>query len=140
MFCVLPMPIEVTCKLPVHVYGTFSINDERRELKWWGFERKNDQSAQWNHLLVEKLLPPCYASLLLQHAKMLLQPQQFYGAWPNTNKVRGTHWEGVLTPLLTTLFSESVISFSTPGGLGIPLWIKVSSAAFVLEELHYLLR
>ena len=131
VFCVLPMPIEVTCKLPVHVNGTFSLNDERRELKWRGIERRNDQSAQWNHLLVEKLLPPCYASLLLQHAKMLLQPQQFYGAWPNTNKVRGTHWEGLLNPLLTTLFSESVISFSKPGGLGIPLWIKVSSATFV---------
>ena len=131
VFCVLPLPIEVTCKLPVHVNGTFSLNDERRELKWRGTERRNDQSAHWNHLLVERLLPPCYASLLLQHAKMLLQPKQFYGAWPNTNKVRGTHWEGLLTPLLTTLFSESVISCSTPGGLGIPLWIKVSSATFV---------
>ena len=131
VFCVLPMPIEVTCKLPVHVNGTFSLNDERRELKWKGIERRNDQSAEWNHLLVKKLLPPCYASLLLQHAKMLLQPQQFYGAWPNTNKVTGTHWEGLLTPLLTTLFSDSVISFSKPGGLGIPLWIKVSLATFV---------
>ena len=131
VFCVLPMPIEVSCELPVHVNGTFSLNDERRELKWRGTERRNDQSAHWNHLLVEKLLPPCYASLLLEHAKMLLEPQQFYGAWPNTNKVRGTHWEGLLTPLLSTLFSESVISFSKPGGLGIPLWIKVSSATFV---------
>ena len=131
VFCVLPMPIEVSSKLPVHVNATFSLNDERRELKWQGIERRNDPSAQWNHMLVEKLIPPCYASFLLQHAKNLLQPQQFYEAWPNTNKVRGTHWEGLLSPLLTSLFSESVISFGKPSSLGIPRWVKVSLATFV---------
>ena len=129
VFCVLPMPHEVCCNLPVHVNGTFSLNDERRQLKWQGVERKNDQSALWNDLLVKELLPPCYASLLLDHAKMLLQPDQFYRAWPNTSSVRGTHWEGLLTPLLNTLFSQAVISFRKPGGL--VLWIKVSSATFV---------
>ena len=39
VYCVLPMPLEVTCNLPVHVNGTFSLNDERRELKWQGIER-----------------------------------------------------------------------------------------------------
>ena len=131
VFCVLPMPLEVCCNLPVHVNGTFSLNDERRQLKWQGVERKNDQSALWNDLLVKELLPPCYASLLLDHAKMLLQPDQFYRAWPNTSSVRGTHWEGLLTPLLNALFSQAVISFRKPGGLGIPLWIKVSSGTFV---------
>ena len=131
VFCVLPMPLEVSCNLPVHVNGTFSLNDERRELKWQSVERKNDQSAQWNHLLVTQLLPPCYASLLLDHAKMLLQPKQFCKAWPNTRKVRGTHWEGLLTPLLSALFAQQVIPFCKPGSLGIMSWTKVSSATFV---------
>ena len=131
VFCVLPMPLEVSCNLPVHVNGTFSLNDERRELKWQGVERKNDQSAQWNHLLVTQLLPPCYASLLLDHAKMLLQPKQFCRAWPNTRKVRGTHWEGLLTPLLNALFAQQVIPFCKPGSLGIVSWTKVSSATFI---------
>ena len=129
VFCVLPMPLEVSCHLPVHVNGTFSLNDERRELKWRGVERKNDPSAQWNHLLVEELLPPCYASLLLEHAKMLLKPDQFCRAWPDTNKVSGTKWVGLLTPLLTTLLSKDVIPFCKPGG--IPRWITVNSATFV---------
>ena len=39
VFCVLPMPHDVSCHLPVHVNATFSLNDERRELKWTGIER-----------------------------------------------------------------------------------------------------
>ena len=128
VFCVLPMPINVSCNLPVHVNGTFSLNDERRQLKWPGSERKNDQSAQWNHLIVENLLPPCYL-LLLEHAKMLLQPEQFYRAWPDTSRVRGTHWEELLTPLLNTMFSKGVVCSYSPGR--IPLWIKVSLATFI---------
>ena len=129
VFCVLPMPLEVSCHLPVHVNGTFSLNNERRELKWRGVERKNDPSAQWNHLLVEELLPPCYASLLLDHAKMLLEPDQFCRAWPDTNKVKGTKWVGLLTPILRALLSKDVIPFCKPGG--IPRWITVSSATFI---------
>ena len=129
VFCVLPMPLEVSCNLPVHVNGTFSLNDERRELKWRGVERKNDPSAQWNHVLVEELLPPCYASLLLDHAKMLLEPAQFCRAWPDTNKVKGTKWVGLLTPLLRALLSKDVIPFCKPGG--IHRWITISSATFV---------
>ena len=129
VFCVLPMPLEVSCHLPVHVNGTFSLNNERRELKWRGVERKNDPSAQWNHLLVEELLPPCYASLLLDHAKMLLEPAQFCRAWPDTNKVKGTKWVGLLTPLLRALLSKDVIPFCKPGGIS--RWITVSSATFV---------
>jgi sacsin len=129
VYCVLPMPLEVTCNLPVHVNGTFSLNDERRELKWRTIERRNDPSAQWNHLLVRELLPPCYAMLLLDHAKILLEPDRFCQAWPDTSKVTGTPWQEILTPLLRTLFSSEVIPFSTPGGFH--TWIKVNSAIFV---------
>ena len=129
VFCVLPMPLEVSCSLPVHVNSTFSLNDERRELKWHTIERKNDLSAQWNHLLVEQLLPPCYASLLLNHAKMLLEPEQFCRAWPDTEKVARTQWAGLLNPLLRTLFSKDVIPFCKP--CGSYRYITVSSATFV---------
>ena len=129
VYCTLPMPPDVTCNLPVHVNGTFSLNDERRELKWRGIERQNDPSALWNHLLVKELLPACYAMLLLDHAKLLLEPDRFCEAWPDTNEVRRTPWEEMLTPLLQMLFSKEVIPFSKPGGFH--SWIKVSSAVFV---------
>ena len=129
VFCVLPMPQDVSCKLPVHVNGTFSLNDERRELKWRGIERRNDPSALWNHLLVKELLPVCYAKLLLDHAKLLLTPEQFCQAWPDTLKVKGTHWADILDPLLQALLSKDVIPFSKPGGM--PMWTSVNSATFV---------
>ena len=108
VFCVLPMPHDVSCHLPVHVNATFSLNDERRELKWTGIERTNDNSAKWNNLVVRYLLPPCYAALLLNHAIMLLKAEHFYRAWPDVNLVGGTHWEGVLQPLFQELFLKSV--------------------------------
>ena len=97
VFCVLPMPSEVTCNLPVHINATFSLNDERRELKWSGIERKNDASADWNGLIVQHLLPSCYARLLLDHAKDLLTCEAFYRAWPDVNLVRvSAHWEKLI--------------------------------------------
>ncbi|CAI7990021.1 Sacsin [Geodia barretti] len=82
VFCVLPMPSEVSCHLPVHVNATFSLNDERRELKWAGVERKNDPSADWNGLIIEHLLPPCYAGLLLGHVKELFTVEDDSSDWP----------------------------------------------------------
>ena len=46
VFCVLPMPHDVSCHLAVHVNATFSLNDERRELKWTGIERTNDSQVE----------------------------------------------------------------------------------------------
>ena len=129
VFCVLPMPQDVSCKLPVHVNGTFSLNDERRELKWRGIERRNDPSALWNELLVKELLPVCYAKLLLDHAKLLLTPEEFCQAWPDALTVKGTHWADILDPLLRALLSKDVIPFSKPGGMH--MWTSVNSATFV---------
>ena len=108
VFCVLPMPSEVLCHLPVHVNATFSLNDERRELKWPGIERRNDVSAEWNDLIIEHLLPPCYADLLLNHARQSLTGQLFYKAWPDINRVRYTKWESIMKPLFQYIFTYPV--------------------------------
>ena len=126
VFCVLPMPSEVSCHLPVHVNATFSLNDERRELKWTGIERTNDKSAKWNDLVIQYLLPPCYANLLLMHAKKYLRAEHFYRAWPVVKQVRGTHWEGILKPLFRYIFSESAQVFWIDGH-----WIQRSQSLFI---------
>ena len=129
VFCVLPMPSEVTCNLPVHINATFSLNDERRELKWSGIERKNDASADWNGLIVQHLLPPCYARLLLDHAKDLLTCEAFYRAWPDVNLVRvSAHWEKLIEPLFQLLFQEAVFRSSGNG------WVHYSSALFTPRD------
>ena len=127
VFCVLPMPREVSCHLPVHVNATFSLNDERRELKWTGVERKNDNSAKWNSLIIQHLLPPCYAGLLLNHARQYLTGEHFYKAWPDVNQIRYTHWKCVLAPLFQLLFSESVF-LSCKG------WVHKNKALFTPRD------
>lgn len=64
VFCTVPLPVEVTTALPVHVNGTFSLDDNRRSLKWPGEESRNSLDSQWNKLLVDRVVPPCYALLL----------------------------------------------------------------------------
>ena len=108
IFCFLPMPIDDASKLPVHINGTFGLTDDRRSLKWPGVERRNDPTADWNTLLVKEVLPSCYASLLLE-AKNSIPCGHFYRAWPNVANVQGSHWEGVLKPLLTSLILNQVI-------------------------------
>ena len=129
VFCVLPMPPDVQCHLPVHVNGTFSLNDERRALKWQSLETRNDHSAKWNNLIITHLLPPCYASVLLEHAKMLLKPNEFVQAWPNAIAVCSTPWEGLLKPLLEYLFTHPVFWSQHPQH-ETGSWVKISSATF----------
>ena len=128
VFCVLPMPSEVSCHLPVHVNATFSLNDERRELKWSGIERKNDPSADWNNLIIQHLLPPCYAGLLLNHAKDYLTGDVFYRAWPEVEKLRFTHWEGLLEPLLKQIFSEPVFRSHNRS------WVAYNNSLFIPRD------
>ena len=108
IFCFLPMPVDAASKLPVHVNGTFGLNDDRRSMKWPGLERRNDPTANWNELLVSQLLPPCYVKLLIE-AKAHMTPTKFYEAWPEVKVVKGTHWEKVLCPLFENLFTYPVL-------------------------------
>ena len=128
IFCFLPLPIEASSSLPVHVNGTFGLSDDRRILKWPTIERQNDLAAKWNKMLVSKLLPSCYAQLLLE-AKNHLRSQLFYEVWPEVDAVMTTHWEGLLLPLFTQLLIEAVVwteHVSQPGE-----WIGVSEGTFV---------
>ena len=137
IFCFLPMPVDAASKLPVHVNGTFGLNDDRRSMKWPGLERRNDPTANWNELLVSQLLPPCYAKLLI-HAKALMPSTKFYEAWPEVKVIKGTHWEKILCPLFKNLFAYPVFwSERTEALRKIGEWVTHSSAVFTppMEEL-----
>ena len=131
IFCFLPMPIEASSPLPVHVNGTFGLNDDRRTLKWPTVERQNDPAADWNKQLVSELLPPCYAKLLME-AKRHLHPQQFYEAWPVVVTVKPTPWEGLLLPLFTQLFMQAVVWTERTEALQVVgEWIAIGEGSFI---------
>ena len=132
VFCFLPMPAEASSPLPVHVNGTFGLNDERRTLKWPGIERKNDPTAEWNTLLVSELLPPCYA-LLLNRAKDLLAPKECYSAWPEVSRVCYTNWKDLLLPLFRILVSQPVV-WTERSDTKVGRWIVPSEGVFVPRE------
>ena len=133
IFCFLPMPVETSSGLPIHVNGTFGLNDERRTLKWPGIERRNDPTANWNKTLVSQLLPPCYA-MLLTEAKKHLSPEQFYKAWPDVNIVRNTQFPEILQPLFTALFRQAVVWTERTEALQqVGNWVLISQATFISE-------
>ena len=130
IFCFLPMPIEASSPLPMHVNGTFGLNDDRRTVKWLTVERQNDPAADWNKLLVSELLPPCYAKLLMEIKN--LYPQQFYEAWPVVDAVKPTPWEGLLLPLFTQLFSQAVVWTERTEALRVVgEWIAIGEGSFI---------
>ncbi len=141
IFCFLPMPVETSSGLPVHVNGTFGLNDERRSIKWPGSERRNDATANWNKILVTKLLPPCYIMLLLEAMKYLSQ-QQFYDSWPDAKSLEKSKSEfaEILQPLFSSLFKLPVVWTENPNAhQQSGEWIKVSKATFINESKNPLL-
>ena len=105
VFCFLPMPIETTSKLPVHVNGTFGLNDDRRTIKWPGGERRNDPTAQWNQMLVTECLPPCYNKLLKTAVKdHKISTKLLYHAWPNIHSLWQTPWNWITVQFFQLLF------------------------------------
>ena len=136
IFCFLPMPMETSSGLPVHINGTFGLNDERRSLKWPGNERRNDATANWNKILVSELLPPCYIMLLLE-AKKYISQQQFYDVWPDPKSFKKSRSEFVeiLQPLFSSLLKLPVVwTESTNAGQQTGEWIKISKATFINER------
>ena len=135
--CFLPMPKETYSPLPVHVNGTFGLNDDRRTLKWPSGERRHDPAAEWNMTIVKQLLPPCYVNLILEAIKVGVSHEQVYRAWPQLKKIAHTTWNGLITPLMDNLLQKDVF-WSENASMQIGEWISLHDATFIPhnEELN----
>ena len=128
LFCFLPLPPEAFTELPVHVNGTFSLNDDRRGLKWPSQERKDDSAAKWNVVLIDEVLLMCYSMLLTKALEILKDhPNFFYQAIPNVSNIRGTKWEGVLKTLLS-VFTKYPSFYTLSGN-----WVRYEEATIIPE-------
>ena len=108
IFCFLPLPRDVDCQtgLPVLVHGAFGVTDNRRGLLWPGSECQNNETAEWNVLLVQEIL----TSVIYNAVKSLVtdvpvtelddkqRRELVYNTVPKPDGVVG-HWECVLRPL-----------------------------------------
>ena len=130
LFCFLPMPAEVTSPLPVHVHGTFGLNDNRRAIKWPTGEMKNDLAAKWNHMLVSNLLPSCYNRLLVEvKNKKHISLDFFYRAFPCVETTsRDPNWKLMLKPLLDLVFGWEFLWANWCN-----VWVGIESATIVTD-------
>jgi hypothetical protein len=72
-FCFLPMPETIELSgLPFHINGSFGLRDDRRDFKWMSNDTQNDQSAQWNKLMVDEVLNKVLVQML-NYAKSLIE-------------------------------------------------------------------
>ena len=132
MFCFLPMPEDAVAPLPVHINGTFGMNDDRRTVKWHSRERKNDPAAQWNKFIVGCLLPPCYKKFiyeLIYNYKMA--HDDVYRLWPSIDEMMGTDWESFIVPFLNLIFYDAVVWIKSTSK-----WVHMKQAILVPQKVQ----
>lgn len=108
IFCYLPLPCDddSLTGLPVLVHGAFGVTKNRRGLLWPGSECQNNETAEWNVLLLQKILSSvlCHAFKSILNDDLsagfddLAKRDLIYSTLPNLDKVVG-HWECLIEPL-----------------------------------------
>ena len=133
--CFLPIRQTAHSNLPIHIHGTFGLDDKRHNLKWPSSESKNDPVADWNCLLIKELLPSCYVQLLLA-ARKYFSSITFYELWPNIHFVKRSEWHDILKPLFYLLFQNQVVLSKTL--LGHEQWLLPNDAIYFSYSDHSL--
>ncbi|XP_072253289.1 sacsin isoform X2 [Leuresthes tenuis] len=117
--CFLPLPNNASNKtgLPVHVNACFGLTDNRRHIKWQEEDQKHDEHAQWNELLVKKMVPQAYLKILQDAIKFsqqsILPVSSVYKLWPDISKMQHKEkWLDVALDLFDHLFRHDVAVLS----------------------------
>ncbi|KAL3502258.1 hypothetical protein ACH5RR_036707 [Cinchona calisaya] len=80
-FCFLPLPVKTG--LNVQINGYFEVSSNRRGI-WYGadMDRSGRIRSIWNRLLLEDVVAPTFASLLLGVQHLLGPTNLYYSLWP----------------------------------------------------------
>ena len=133
IFCFLPLPFDGDGRtgLPVQVNGYFGLTDNRRALKWPGPDCQNDDTAQWNELLLRKVGSQVYANLIVNMVRDCSEnlPPEWramlvYRALPDLNRVR-KDWACILQPFFQIVLARKIF-LTTPKGNS--RWINLGEA------------
>jgi sacsin len=87
-YCFLPLPVKTS--LPVQINGYFELSSNRRDI-WHGTDMTGvgQLRSEWNSVLLEDVIGPAYAKLLLEAAKVLGFTNQFLQLWPTSTGNHG---------------------------------------------------
>ncbi|KAK4397028.1 Sacsin [Sesamum angolense] len=80
-FCFLPLPVKTGFR--VHINGYFEVSSNRRGI-WYGddMDRSGKIRSIWNRLLLEDVVAPSFAKLLLGMRQFLGSTKTYYSLWP----------------------------------------------------------
>lgn len=132
--CFLPLPNNETNRtgLPIHINACFGLTDNRRYIKWQEEDQKNDESAEWNELLMKEVLPHVYLKIIQDgielSRKSALPVGSVYHLWPNLRETEHRpRWNEVAIDLFQRLFQKQEI-FSLAKNQ--KKWVAASDAVF----------
>jgi hypothetical protein len=134
IFCFLPLPNDID-GLPVNIHGYFSVDSNRRGIKWPGRDVKGND-AKWNEQLVKGLLIPTYAffiatkSILFSYSGADVHAP--YRWWPVVEKIKcNPTWSALYPNLPESLIQLPVFWTSSEGGK----WVRASEAVFLPSDI-----
>ncbi|KAG7330777.1 hypothetical protein KOW79_004746 [Hemibagrus wyckioides] len=132
--CFLPLPNNETnmTGLPVHINACFGLTDNRRYIKWQEEDQKNDESAEWNELLMKEVLPHVYLKIIQDSIQLsresVLPVSAVYHLWPDLRETEHRpRWNEVAEDLFQRLFKNQEI-FSLAKNE--KEWVAASDAVF----------
>ncbi|XP_078511028.1 sacsin-like isoform X1 [Lissotriton helveticus] len=132
--CFLPLPDREDNRtgLPIIINASFDLTDDRRSIKWVEVDQQHDDAAQWNHLLVEQILPLVYChavQAVVSLARSMNCPATLaYGIWPDSGQTQHKerwHW-------LTEMVSKELLDMNVLcKAADATQWLKPSEAIFI---------
>ena len=131
-FCFLPLPGSIS--LPVNLHGYFAVADNRRSIKWPSHDEKGEE-AEWNKMLLLKLVSPLYALMLACRSTAVeyIGPTcDAYAAWPVYAEVKNQQiWSHILNPVLDQLIDLPILWAGSQNG---GKWVTFQQASFITEN------
>ncbi|XP_078511041.1 sacsin-like isoform X2 [Lissotriton helveticus] len=132
--CFLPLPDreENRTGLPILINASFDLTDDRRSITWVEVDQQHDDSSQWNHLLVEQILPLVYCQAV-QAALSLARSVDgssslAYGIWPDPNRtVHKERWQRLTENIAKYLLPMEVLYSAADSSM----CLKATEAVFL---------
>ncbi|KAK3889109.1 hypothetical protein Pcinc_006851 [Petrolisthes cinctipes] len=122
LFTFLPLPLDPAnaTGLPVQVNAYFTLDQNRRHVKWRTHESSKEPDVIWNEELVSEVVLKAYNKLLLhvhtQTVKGIYQPQMWYSVLPDLGTTTA-RWHQLATQLWRKILHLPILHSQTHGFL-----------------------
>jgi sacsin len=126
-FCFLPLPVRTG--LTVQVNGYFEVSSNRRGI-WYGedMDRSGKVRSAWNRLLLEDVVAPSFARLLLCLREVLDSRDSYFSLWPSGSFE--APWSILVEQIYKNICNAPVLFSDLDGGK----WVSPADAYLHDEE------